>query len=77
MGLTVLMYLLYGKTYIDKSSGGKFEAEFEDASKKLFDYHECLGIEVEERKNLMSMLEQCKRYQEEKNKELKSLRKVG
>ncbi len=34
--------------------------EFEDASQKLQDYCECLGIEVNERINILDMLKECK-----------------
>lgn len=76
----IIFIYYYNKThplFIDKSSGGKFEADFEDASKKLMEYHECMGIEVDERKNLVSMLKQCNSYQAAKSKELKKLLEVG
>ena len=60
----------------DKSAGGKFENDFEDASNKLQDYQECIGIEVQERNNLLAMLQQCQTHHEKKSKELKDLLKV-
>ena len=47
---------------LDKSAGGKFSNEFEEASQKLQDYCECLGIEVNERINILDMLRECQRY---------------
>ena len=46
----------------DKSDGGKFSAEFEEASQKLQDYCECLGVEVNERINIVSMLQEAKSH---------------
>ncbi len=60
----------------DKSAGGKFETDFEDASDKLQDYQESVGIEVQERNNLLTMLHQCKTHHEKKTRELKDLLKV-
>lgn len=34
--------------------------QFEEASQKLQDYCECLGIEVNERINILDMLKECK-----------------
>ena len=47
---------------LDKSAGGKFSNEFEEASQKLQDYCECLGIEVNERINILEMLRECQKY---------------
>ena len=63
-------------TLLDKSSGGKFKSEFEDSSHKLQDFNECLGIEVNERKNLLEMLRQCRSYHTDKFVELQGLLKV-
>ena len=45
---------------IDKSAGGKVSQQFEEAAQKLQDYCECLGIEVNERINILDMLKECK-----------------
>ncbi len=37
--------------------------EFDEASQKLQDYSECLGIEVNERINVLDMLKDCEEYQ--------------
>lgn len=44
----------------DKSAGGRVSSEFNEASQKLQDYCECLGIEVNERINILDMLKECK-----------------
>lgn len=38
-------------------------AEFDEASQKLQDYSECLGIEVNERINVLDMMKDCEDYQ--------------
>ena len=62
---------------VDKSAGGKFQSEFEDASMRLQDYCESIGIEVSERKGLVGMLEQCNNYHLAKTKELRGLLSVS
>ena len=47
----------------DKSEGGRVSSEFDEASQKLQDYSECLGIEVNERINILDMLKECQDYQ--------------
>ena len=47
----------------DKSEGGRVSAEFDEASQKLQDYSECLGIEVNERINVLDILKDCEDYQ--------------
>ena len=37
-------------------------SEFDEASQKLQDYSECLGIEVNERINILDMLKDCQDY---------------
>ncbi len=44
----------------DKSAGGRVSQEFEEACQRLQDYCECLGIEVNERINIVDMLKECK-----------------
>lgn len=63
-------------TLTDKSAGGKFKKEFEDASQRLQEYFECVGIEVTERENLLNMLGDCKKYHQERLTELEGLLKV-
>lgn len=36
--------------------------QFEEASQRLQDYCECLGIEVNERINILDMLKECKTF---------------
>ena len=48
--------------FLDKSEGSKFSLDFEEASLKLQDYCECLGIEVNERINIVDMLQSGKMY---------------
>lgn len=60
----------------DKSDGGKFSAEFEETSLKLQDYCECLGIEVNERVDLVAMLVECKAYMAQQLDELQKTTKV-
>ncbi len=60
----------------DKSEGGKFSAEFEEASQKLQDFCECLGIEVNERINIVDMLEECKAFMTRQLSELQLTAKV-
>lgn len=57
-----LSTLLSIHAFSDKSAGGRVSAEFEDASQKLQDYCECLGIEVNERINILDMLKECKTF---------------
>ena len=38
-------------------------AEFDETSQKLQDYSECLGIEVNERINILDMMKDCEDYQ--------------
>ena len=38
-------------------------SEFDEASQKLQDFSECLGIEVNERINILDMLNDCEKYQ--------------
>ena len=47
---------------LDKSEGGRVSSEFDEASQKLQDYSECLGIEVNERINILDMLKECDDY---------------
>ncbi len=61
----------------DKSEGGRFSGEFEEASHKLQDYCECLGIEVNERINMVDMLTECKAYMSRQLAELQETAKVG
>ena len=54
---------LYGVCAVaDKSEGGRVSSEFDEASQKLQDYSECLGIEVNERINILDMLKDCYDY---------------
>lgn len=46
----------------DKAEGGRVSSEFDEASQKLQDYSECLGIEVNERINILDMLKDCQDY---------------
>ena len=52
----------HGNVISDKSAGGRVSQEFEDASQKLQDYCECLGVEVNERINILDMLKECKKH---------------
>lgn len=61
----------------DRSAGGKFQIEFDETSRKLQDYTECLSIEVTERKNLVDMLNGGNSYFNEKLTEVQSLFKVS
>lgn len=54
MPLLVLICL-----FTDKSAGGRVSQQFEEASQRLQDYCECLGIEVNERINILDMLKEC------------------
>lgn len=46
----------------DKAEGGRVSSEFDEASQRLQDYSECLGIEVNERINILDMLKDCQDY---------------
>ena len=63
--------------HLDKSAGGKFSNEFEEASQKLQDYCECLGIEVNERINILEMLRECQDYLNLRLSDFQNTTKVG
>ena len=58
MTLSLSLYL----TSSDKSEGGRVSAEFDEACQRLQDFSECLGIEVNERINILDMLKDCDGY---------------
>ena len=45
---------------VDKSAGGQVSLEFEEACQKLQDYCDCLGVEVNERINILNMMKESK-----------------
>ena len=51
--------------------------EFDEASQKLQDYCECLGIEVNERINLLNMLKGCRAHYTQLLAETLQAAKVG
>jgi len=58
--------------FLDKSDGDRVSREFNIASQKLQDYCECLGVEVNERINILDMLKDTKAYTAHKLTEYKS-----
>lgn len=58
-------------THTDKSEGGRVSLDFNDAYHKLQDYCECLGIEVNERINILDMLRNTKEFTTYKLNEFK------
>ncbi|XP_065912784.1 regulation of nuclear pre-mRNA domain-containing protein 2-like isoform X2 [Dysidea avara] len=49
----------------DKSSGGRFSEEFEEASQKLQEYCGLLSIEVDERTSILAMILECMEEQKQ------------
>ena len=72
-----IFFSLYSPSPADRSAGGRFQIEFDETSRKLQDFVECLGIEVTERKNVTDMLNDGKSYFSEKLIELQSLYNVS
>lgn len=64
-------------SHSDKSEGDQFSLEFDEASQRLQDYCECLGIEVNERINLLNMLKGCRAHYTQLLSELLQAAKVG
>ena len=52
-------------------------SEFDEASQKLQDYSECLGIEVNERINILDMLKDCEEYQTQCHAEVQKTSSVS
>lgn len=55
----------------DKADGGRVSTEIDDASQKLQDLCECLGVEVNERINVLDMLKHTKAFSSHKFNEFK------
>jgi len=49
----------------DKSSGGRFSEEFEEASQKIQEYCGLLNIEVDERTSILEMILECTEEQKQ------------
>ena len=47
----------------DKSAGDHFLSQFDESMHKLQEIVECVGIEVNERRNILDMLQECRIYQ--------------
>ena len=61
----------------DKSDGGRVSMEISDATTKLQDYCECLGVEVNERINILDMLRDTKAFSTHKLNEFKRTMQVS
>ena len=75
-GLDLIGCLLLPRSHEDKSAGGRFLEEFEETSLRLQDFCTCLGVEVNERSNIMTMLKECKVYHASKLAELQATAQV-
>lgn len=62
---------------LDKSAGGQFLSQFDESTHKLQEVVECVGIEVNERKNILDMLQDCSAYQLQNKENLQNLLKVS